>query len=184
MRSIFLLVLMTLTLLGNGAAYAATAAGQAVSCPSELPMKAIAITAPPPGWTGFVPYEYAPGLPLTGTGLLSGPPPRGSELKPDEDAGSALRWSRIPAAADGVWAACYYGEGRLMMIAPSNVRCGLQPKVTVLSRLHFIAGRFENGDRHRRSQSPLLRTSRRTMQQGDWPGRVRTEGACPIFQLK
>src|SRR5450830_100296 len=117
MRSIFLLVLMTLTLLGNGAAYAATAAGQAVSCPSELPMKAIAITAPPPGWTGFVPYEYAPGLPLTGTGLLSGPPPRGSELKPDEDAGSALRWSRIPAAADGVWAACYYGEGRLMMIA-------------------------------------------------------------------
>jgi hypothetical protein len=117
MRSTFPSVLMTLTLFGNGAAYAATAAGQSLSCPSELPMKAIAITVPPSGWTGFVPYEYAPGLPLTGTGLLTGPPSRGAELKPDEDAGRLLRWSRIPDAADGVWAACYYGEGRLMMIA-------------------------------------------------------------------
>lgn len=117
MSSTFPPVLVTLTLLGNGAACAATAPWQSLSCPSELPMKAIAITAPPPGWTGFVPYEYVPGLPLTGTGLLSGAPPRGAELKPDEDAGRALRWSHIPAAADGIWAACYYGEGRLMMIA-------------------------------------------------------------------
>lgn len=53
-----------------------------ITCPSEVSRKTLAITGAPNGWTGFVPFEYQPGLPLNSAGVMYGAPQTMAVAKP------------------------------------------------------------------------------------------------------
>lgn len=113
----FAMLCMTAGILTGAANAIALPVEQTIVCPSELPMSALQIYKPPAGWSGFVPHEAMPGLELVGAGVMYGPPAVMAESKPDATAGRTARWTHIVAPPDGVWMACYYGEGRLMILS-------------------------------------------------------------------
>lgn len=91
------------------------AAEQHIDCPDEIKRDTIQITSAPAGWTPFYLYEYEPGLPLNGAGVMWGPPSTMTAAKPS--------WSRRIAGDDVIawtelggttstqkWIACYYGD--------------------------------------------------------------------------
>lgn len=53
-----------------------------MTCSSEVSRKTLAITGAPNGWTGFVPFEYQPGLPLNSAGVMYGAPQTMALAKP------------------------------------------------------------------------------------------------------
>lgn len=80
-----------------------------ISCPAEIPRQSVQIGAPA-GWTPFVPFEYAPGVPLTSAGVMYGPPAKMAISKPGGSGNTAV-WRDIRPTPDGVWMACFYGDG-------------------------------------------------------------------------
>lgn len=95
---------LTLTLLAK-----AHAEPVEISCPAEIPRQSMRIAAPE-GWTAFVPFEYAPGVPLSSAGVMNGPPAKMAISKP-AGAGNISVWRDIRPIPDGVWMACLYGDG-------------------------------------------------------------------------
>lgn len=94
---------------------AAAANEQRIDCPKEIKRDTIQITRAPAGWTAFYPFEFQPGLPLNGAGLMWGPPSSMTMSKPDwtgkVGGRDTVRWLELGGSESGEkWMACYYGD--------------------------------------------------------------------------
>jgi hypothetical protein len=103
-------IVIVLLALGWVAIPKARADEQRITCPLEIPRVAVRIAVPPRGWTPFVPFEYRPGVPLSGAGVMYGPPSIMATSKPSSGTRATATWSNIRPRPDGVWMACYYGD--------------------------------------------------------------------------
>jgi len=91
------------------------AAEHKIECPKEIKRDTIQITRAPTGWTPFYLYEYEPGLPLNGAGLMWGPPSSIAMAKPNWSGKVAgkdtVKWTELGGKESGEkWFACYYGD--------------------------------------------------------------------------
>lgn len=105
LRNIFFIVSLAWLLMPKAHAGSVT-----VVCPVEIPRQSVQVRAPA-GWTPFVPFEYTPGVPLTGAGVMYGPPSIMAISKPNGGSGSTAKWVGLRVPTDGIWMACFYGDG-------------------------------------------------------------------------
>lgn len=88
----------------------AKAAKQRIECPKEIPREVIQVAQAPAGWKAFVPFEYRSGVPLTGAGVMYGPPSEMAISKPNAGSRNTSQWVNLRVPADGIWMACFYGD--------------------------------------------------------------------------
>lgn len=86
-----------------------------IECPREVSKETLEVKQAPKGWTGFVPFEYEPALPLNDAGLMWGPPSSMTISKPPWigriKGRDAMRWPDLEGKESGEkWMACFYGD--------------------------------------------------------------------------